>query len=85
MEELVPHSWKLTFETREDADHCEMVVHLDAGDRSFSGRGQSKRNPADPAVPQVGEEPAAARALVDLAHHLSNDAWRQIEEFPSTT
>ncbi|MBT8241849.1 MAG: DUF1876 domain-containing protein [Acidimicrobiia bacterium] len=83
MEELVPHTWKLVFETREDADHCEMVVHLDAGDRSFSGRGQSKRNPSDPAVPQVGEELAASRALVDLAHHLSNDAWRQIEEFTS--
>ena len=81
MQELLPHPWKLTFETREDEDHCEMVVHLDAGDRSLSGRGQSRRNPSDPSVPQVGEELAAARALTDLAHHLSNDAWQQIEKF----
>ena len=83
MEELLPHSWKLTFETREDEDHCEMVVHLDAGDRSLSGRGKSRRNPADPSVPRVGEELAAARALHDLANHLTEDAWATIEKFPS--
>ena len=81
MKELLPHSWKLTFETREDEDHCEMVVHLDAGDRSLSGFGVSRRNPSDPNVPQIGEELAAARALHDLAHHLSSDAWQQIERF----
>ena len=81
MKELLPHNWKLTFETREDEDHCDMVVHLDAGDRSMSGHGRSRRNPADPSVPQVGEELAAARALHDLAHQLSHDAWSQIEQF----
>jgi len=84
MMELEPHSWNLTFETREDEDHCEMVVHLDAGDRSMSGFGRSARNPSDPAVPQIGEELAAARALHDLAHKLSDDAWKAIEAFPKT-
>ena len=84
MSDFVPHGWKLTFETREDVDHCEMVVHLDAGDRSVSGFGRSRRNPVDPAVPQVGEELAAARALHDLANHLTEDAWRMIEEFPES-
>ncbi|NNE95776.1 MAG: DUF1876 family protein [Acidimicrobiales bacterium] len=83
MEELLPHSWKLTFETREDEDHCEMVVHLDAGDRSLSGRGRSRRNPDDPSIPRVGEELAAARALHDLANHLTEDAWATIEKFPN--
>ena len=78
MAQLTPHKWKLTFETREDDDHCEMVVHLDAGDRSLSGYGQSRRNPSDPAVPQVGEELAAARALQDLARRLTEDAWATI-------
>ena len=82
MDSLEPHRWKLTFETREDDDHCDMVVHLDAGDRSLSGRGRSRRNPADPKVPQVGEELAAARALHDLANHLVDDAWTVIETFP---
>ncbi len=81
VKELMAHRWKLVFETREDEDHCEMVVHLDAGDRSLSGRGQSRRNPGDPSVPQIGEELAAARALHDLANHLAEDAWRTIEAF----
>ncbi len=75
------HRWKLTFEVDEDADHCEMVVHLDAGDRSLFGTGRSRRNPTDPEVPQIGEELAAARALHDLANHLINDAWDAIERF----
>ena len=81
MKELIAHRWKLNFEIREDEDHCEMVVHLDAGDRSMSGHGRSRRNPVDPSVPQVGEELAAARALHDLANHLAEDAWREIESF----
>jgi hypothetical protein len=76
-----PHPWKLTFEAVENEDFCEMVVHLDAGDRSLSGHGRSRRNPADPSVPQIGEELAAARALHDLANHLTNDAWATIESF----
>ena len=83
MEQLMPHRWKLTFETKEDENHCDMVVHLDAGDRSLSGHGQSRRNPSDPLVPQVGEELAAARALHDLANHLTEDAWETIETFSS--
>ena len=79
MEELMAHRWKLEFETREDEDHCEMVVHLDAGDRSLAGHGRSRRNPSDPSIPQIGEELAAARALHDLANHLAEDAWRMIE------
>jgi hypothetical protein len=31
----------------------------------------------------VGEELAAARALHDLANHLTQDAWTAIENFPS--
>lgn len=83
MKELETHRWRLTFEWREDETHCEMVVHLDAGDRSLSGQGRSRRNPADPNVPQVGEEIAAARALQDLANHLMEDAQAMIEEFAS--
>ena len=85
MKALEPHPWKLTFETREDEDHCDMVVHLDAGDRSLSGHGRSKRNPSDPSTPQIGEELAAARALHDLAKHLTDDAWTMIEQFTQPT
>lgn len=73
--------WDVRLEIREDDDHCEVVAHLDAGDRGLAGVGRSRRNPVDPMVPQVGEELATARALQDLAHHLSQDAWRMIEEY----
>lgn len=84
MKELLPHRWKLTIQSHEDEDHCEMVVHLDAVDRSLSGTGRSRRNPSDPSVPQVGEELAAARALHDLANHLTEDARAMIESFSAS-
>lgn len=62
-----------------------MVVHLDAGDRSLSGFGRSRRNPVDPSMLQVGEELAAARALHDLARHLTDDAWNMIESHSAST
>jgi hypothetical protein len=79
--DTVQRHWDVRLDIREDADHCEVTAHLDAGDRGLKGVGRSRRNPADPTMPQVGEELATARALHDLAHHLSQDAWRMIEEF----
>ena len=76
--------WDVRLELIESEDYCEVVAHLDAGDRGLSGTGRSRRNPVDPTVPQVGEELATARALHDLAHHLSQDAWRMIEEYQAT-
>ncbi len=73
--------WTLDLSLREDEDHCEVTAHLDAGDRSLEGSGVSRRNPHDASVPQIGEELATARALHDLAKHLTEDAWRMIEEF----
>jgi hypothetical protein len=73
--------WTVTLDMQETKDHCEVTAHLDAGDRGLAGKGRSRRNPVDPAVPQVGEELATARALQDLALHLTEDAWRMIEEF----
>ncbi len=73
------HPWKLRFEVLEDDQHCEMVVHLDTGLQQLTGQGKSRRNPTDPAMPRVGEELAAARALHDLANQLADDAWRIVE------
>lgn len=79
MDELTANPWKLTLNIRETADRCEVTIILDAGDRSLSGHGHSRRNPADPMVPQIGEELAAARALHDLANQLTDDARDMIE------
>ncbi len=73
--------WDVRLELRQDEDHCEVTAHLDAGDRSLAGVGRSRKNPIDPAVPQIGEELATARALQDLASHLTEDAWMMIEKF----
>lgn len=83
MEQLPTNKWTLTLEFKEDTEHCEVTAHLDAGDRSLGGYGRSRRNPKDPMVPQIGEELAAARALHDLANHLAEDAWREIEQHGS--
>jgi hypothetical protein len=77
--------WDVRLELLENDDRCEVLARLDAGDRSLVGFGRSRRNPADPTRPQVGEELATARALYDLAHHLSQDAWAMIDRFESTT
>lgn len=73
--------WTLTFAIDEDSDHCDIVATLETGVRKYSGEGRSRRNPDDPAVPRVGEELAVARALHDLANHLTEDAWRMIEGY----
>ena len=81
MTDIKDHHWKLRFEMREDDDHCDMVVHLDTGVQVYTGEGRSRRNPIDPTVPRIGEELAAARALHDLANHLTDDARSMIEAF----
>ncbi len=79
MSDFETHPWKLRFEIREDDQHCEMTVHLGTGLRQLAGEGRSRRNPTDMSMPRVGEELAAARALHDLANHLTEDAWKIIE------
>lgn len=65
-------------ETR-DETQAEAVLTLE-GER-LAGWGRARRNPADPAIPQIGEELAAARALADLAHKLLETAAIEIESF----
>ncbi|MFI6979265.1 DUF1876 domain-containing protein [Embleya sp. NPDC050154] len=43
------------------------------------GRGAARKHPADPDVPEIGDELAAARALSDLAHQLLHAAAEDIE------
>jgi hypothetical protein len=61
--------------------HTEAKASLVVGrDRRFGGWGRARRNPADPEMPRIGEELAAARALSDLAHNLVDEAARVIEQ-----
>jgi hypothetical protein len=67
---------KLRFE--EDETHTDARAELGTHIGTFTGWGRARRNPADANVPLIGEELAAARALVDLADHLRDAAGEAI-------
>ncbi|HUY23230.1 MAG TPA: dsRBD fold-containing protein [Acidimicrobiales bacterium] len=64
----------------EDGDHTEARASLLLRGATFTGWGRARRNPADPDVPMVGEELAAARALSELAHALVEGAAQLISD-----
>jgi hypothetical protein len=67
---------RLHFE--EDETHTDARAELLTSIGTFTGRGRARRNPIDPNVPLIGEELAAAAALVDLADHLREAAGEAI-------
>jgi hypothetical protein len=48
--------------------------------RTIEGSGHARRNPRDRAVPEIGDELAAGRALIDLGHRLVQLANADIAE-----
>lgn len=73
--------WTLEVVFSEDEDSTRADVLLQAGSREWRGWGRARRNPADPDVPAIGEELAAARALSDLSHALVHAAAEGVEAF----
>jgi hypothetical protein len=71
--------WTVQIDLEETHDQTEAKAVLLVGDEELGGWGRARRNPADPEVPRIGEELAAARALSDLAHKLLEEAVRAIE------
>lgn len=76
-----PAGWdvEIQFEEDESLTSAASLLRLPGG-TELQGRGQARRNPADPAQPQIGEEIAAARALSDLVHQLLDKAAAEIED-----
>jgi hypothetical protein len=76
-----PTGWnvEIQFEEDESLTTAASLLRLPDG-TEIQGRGQARRNPADPAQPQIGEEIAAARALSDLVHQLLDKAAAEIED-----
>lgn len=72
--------WRLEVVFTEEDRTTRADVVLDVADDHYHGWGQARRNPADPEVPIIGEEVAAARALIRLAHQLLGAAENEIEE-----
>jgi len=78
---MQPTGWnvELQFEEDESLTSAAAMLRLEDG-TELQARGQARRNPADPAQPQIGEEIAAARALSDLVHQLLDKAASEIED-----
>lgn len=72
--------WTVEIHLDEDDDttHARAVLHSRDG-RTLSARGSARRNPHDAVVPEIGEELAAARALVLLGDQLLEVAERDVE------
>ncbi|MCK2217332.1 DUF1876 domain-containing protein [Actinomadura sp. ATCC 31491] len=71
--------WTVRVELTEDGDETTARAALvtDEG-AEVTGEGRARRNPSDPAVPGIGAELAASRALNDLAERLALITRRDI-------
>ncbi|MGW2209698.1 DUF1876 domain-containing protein [Streptomyces sp. NPDC001781] len=71
--------WKVRLDLFEDDDGTTKAhLVLDTGTTALTGRGTAHCHPADTNVPEIGDELAAGRALVDLAHQLLETAERDV-------
>jgi hypothetical protein len=73
--------WHVIIEFDEDDRHTHATATARVReDRPMTARGDAYRNPSDSNQPSVGEEIAAARALIDLGTQLLQAAAAQIEQ-----
>ncbi|TMR90776.1 DUF1876 domain-containing protein [Nonomuraea basaltis] len=73
--------WSVQIYLADDGDDTNARAVLTTRDGThLSGTGHARRNPADPAVPEIGDELAASRALADLAEKLAVVTQRDITE-----
>ena len=73
--------WTIELSFDEDEDYTQAVATMRSPNgRELRGLGQSRRNPDDKPVAQIGEEVAGARALSSLAHDLLDYAATEIEK-----
>ena len=62
--------WTLRLDLFEEGDLTKVHAVLDTGDNVLESRTSAQRSPNDAPVPEIGDEFAAGRALVDLGHQL---------------
>ena len=62
--------WKTRLYLFEEDGTTKAHATLDTGTATLTGHGAAHRNPADPDVPEIGDELAAGRALRDLGRQL---------------
>ena len=80
-EGVISKTWNVQIDIGEHEGTTRATAHLQAGDRtSLTGTGTARLNPADPDVPEIGDELAASRALSQLAHALLETAADDISD-----
>jgi hypothetical protein len=74
-------SWTVRIDIGEHDGRTRAVAHLQTHDTdTLVGVGFARLNPADPDVPEIGDEIAVARALSDLGHRLLHTATGDLEQ-----
>lgn len=72
--------WSISVDIDEHDGRTRAVARLDIGKgEHLTGVGLARLNPADPDVPQIGDELAVARALSELTHRLFEATATDIE------
>jgi hypothetical protein len=73
-------AWHLDIEFDESETHTHAIVRAHLGDgETLTAIGDAFRNPRDLSQPMIGEEIAAARALITLGTDLLHRAGSRIE------
>ena len=62
--------WSLRLDLFEEGDVTKVHAVLDTGDNTLESRATAQRGRDDDPVPEIGDEFAAGRALVDLGQQL---------------
>jgi hypothetical protein len=73
--------WHVEIDFDEDETHTHATVRAQRGDgETVTTLGDAYRNPRDSSRPMIGEEIAAARALIALGTELLQSASSRIEQ-----
>lgn len=68
-------TWTLRLDVVEEGvDLTTVDAALDTGERVLRTHSTARRNPDDPPAPEIGDEYAAGRALLDLGRQLLREA-----------
>lgn len=74
-------TWHVRIDIGEHAGSTHAIAHLETGAATdLRGVGEAHLNPADPDVPEIGDELAVARALSQLAHTLLEAAAGDLDQ-----
>jgi hypothetical protein len=68
--DLHTRTWNVRVDIFEEGDITRVHATLDTGDNRLQSTSASRRDPVDRPVPEIGDEFAAGRALVDLGYQL---------------